>query len=92
VVDEVGAELDVLVDGGIRRGTDVVKALALGARAVMIGRPVLWGLAAAGEEGVRRVLELLLADLDTTLALAGAPRAADLDRSWVERAPWAGTP
>ena len=90
VVDEAGGELDVLVDGGIRRGTDVVKALALGARAVMIGRPVLWGLAVAGEDGVRRVLELLLADIDTALALAGAPRAAELDRSWVQRAPWAG--
>ena len=90
VVDEAGAELDVLVDGGIRRGTDVVKALALGARAVMIGRPVLWGLAVAGEDGVRRVLELLLADIDTALALAGAPRAAELDRSRVQRAPWAG--
>jgi 4-hydroxymandelate oxidase len=91
VVDEAGGELDVLVDGGIRRGTDVVKALALGACAVMIGRPVLWGLAVGGEEGVRRVLELLLADLDTALALAGAPRAAALDRSWVQPAPWAGT-
>jgi 4-hydroxymandelate oxidase len=89
VVDETGDDLDVLVDGGIRRGTDVVKALALGARAVMIGRPVLWGLAVAGEQGVRRVLELLLADIDAALALAGAPRAAELDRSWVQRAPWA---
>jgi 4-hydroxymandelate oxidase len=89
VVDEAGGELDVLVDGGIRRGTDVLKALALGARAVMVGRPVLWGLAVGGEEGVRRVLELLLADIDTSLALAGAPRAAELDRSWVQRAPWA---
>jgi len=89
VVDEAGDELDVLVDGGVRRGTDVVKALALGARAVMIGRPVLWGLAVGGTEGVRRVLELLLADIDTTLALVGAPRAAELDRSWVQRAPWA---
>jgi 4-hydroxymandelate oxidase len=89
VVDEAGDELDVLVDGGIRRGTDVVKALALGARAVMIGRPVLWGLAVGGSDGVRRVLELLLADIDTALALAGAPRAAELDRSWVQRAPWA---
>jgi 4-hydroxymandelate oxidase len=89
VVDEAGGELDVLVDGGIRRGTDVVKALALGARAVMVGRPVLWGLAVGGEEGVRRVLELLLAEIDTALALAGAPRAAELDRSWVQRAPWA---
>jgi 4-hydroxymandelate oxidase len=91
VVDEAGDELDVLVDGGIRRGTDVVKALALGARAVMIGRPVLWGLAAGGEEGVRRVFELLLADIDIALALVGAPSAAELDRSWVQRAPWAAT-
>ncbi len=89
VVDEVGDELDVLVDGGIRRGTDVLKALALGARAVLVGRPVLWGLAVGGEQGVRRVLELLLADLDAALALVGAPRASELDRSWVQRAPWA---
>jgi 4-hydroxymandelate oxidase len=85
VVDEVGGELDVLVDGGVRRGTDVVKALALGARAVMVGRPVLWGLAVAGSEGVRRVLEILLAELDTSLALAGAPVAAELDATWIER-------
>jgi 4-hydroxymandelate oxidase len=91
VVDEAADELDVLVDGGIRRGTDVIKALALGARAVLIGRPVLWGLAVGGEEGVRRVLELLLADLDTALALAGAPRAAKLDRSWIQPAPWAAS-
>jgi 4-hydroxymandelate oxidase len=90
VVDEVGDRADVLVDGGIRRGTDVLKALALGARAVMIGRPVLWGLAVGGDAGVRRVLELLLAELDTALALAGAPRAAELDRSWLQRAPWSG--
>jgi 4-hydroxymandelate oxidase len=89
VLDEVGDELDVLVDGGIRRGTDIVKALALGARAVLVGRPVLWGLAVGGEEGARRVLELLLAEFDVALALAGCPRAADLDRSWVQRAPWA---
>jgi 4-hydroxymandelate oxidase len=88
VVDEVGNELDVLVDGGIRRGTDVLKALALGARAVLVGRPVLWGLAVGGEEGVRRVLELLLADVVTSLTLAGAPRAAELDRSWLQPAPW----
>jgi len=89
VMDEVGDEADVLVDGGIRRGTDVIKALALGARAVLVGRPVLWGLAVAGEEGVRKVLELMLAELDTGLALVGAPRAAELDRSWLLRAPWA---
>jgi isopentenyl diphosphate isomerase/L-lactate dehydrogenase-like FMN-dependent dehydrogenase len=88
VLDAVGAELDVIVDGGIRRGTDVLKALALGAWAVMVGRPVLWGLAVGGADGARRVLEILLAELDTALALAGAPRAADLDRSFVMRAPW----
>jgi 4-hydroxymandelate oxidase len=91
VVEEVGDELDVLVDGGIRRGTDVLKALALGARAVLVGRPVLWGLAVGGEQGVRRVLRLLLAEIDNALALAGAPRAAELDRSWVQRAPWAAS-
>jgi 4-hydroxymandelate oxidase len=89
VVDEAGDEVDVLVDGGIRRGTDVLKALALGARAVMIGRPVLWGLAVGGEAGVRRVLKLLLADIDIALALAGAPCATELDRDWVQPAPWA---
>jgi 4-hydroxymandelate oxidase len=81
MVEEVGGELDVLVDGGIRRGTDVLKALALGARAVLVGRPVLWGLACAGEEGVRRVLEILVAELDVALALAGCPRARELDAS-----------
>jgi 4-hydroxymandelate oxidase len=86
VVEEVGGDVDVLVDGGIRRGTDVVKALALGARAVMVGRPILWGLAAGGEDGVRRVLKILLTELDTALALAGAPQAAELDGSWVRRA------
>jgi 4-hydroxymandelate oxidase len=91
IVDETGDALDVLVDGGIRRGTDVVKALALGASAVMIGRPVIWGLAVGGEQGVRRVLELLLAELDIALALAGAPRAAELDRSWLQPAPWAAS-
>jgi 4-hydroxymandelate oxidase len=92
VVDEVGEEIDVLVDGGIRRGTDVVKALALGARAVMVGRPILWGLAVGGERGVRRVLELLLDELDTALALVGAPRAAELDRRFVQPAPWSHSP
>jgi 4-hydroxymandelate oxidase len=89
VVDAVGEQIDVLVDGGIRRGTDVLKALALGARAVMVGRPVLWGLAVAGGEGARRVLDILLSEFDVALALAGAPRAAELDRTFVGRAPWA---
>ena len=85
VVEEVGAELDVIVDGGIRRGTDVLKALALGARAVMVGRPVIWGLAVAGADGVRRTLEVLLAELDVALALAGTPVAAELDATSVGR-------
>jgi isopentenyl diphosphate isomerase/L-lactate dehydrogenase-like FMN-dependent dehydrogenase len=88
IVDAVGNELDVLVDGGIRRGTDVLKALALGARAVLVGRPILWGLAVDGADGVRRVLEILLAEFDNALALAGAPVAAELDRSFLADAPW----
>jgi 4-hydroxymandelate oxidase len=80
VVEAVGDRTLVMVDGGIRRGTDVVKALALGARAVMVGRPVLWGLAADGEAGARRVLELLSKELDLAMALCGTPRLSDLTR------------
>jgi 4-hydroxymandelate oxidase len=87
VAEAVGDRLDVLVDGGIRRGGDVLKALALGARAVMVGRPVLWGLAVQGGAGARRVLEILLSELDVALALAGAPKAAELDASFLVRAP-----
>jgi 4-hydroxymandelate oxidase len=78
VVDAVAGRLPVLLDGGVRRGTDVLTALALGAVAVGVGRPVLWGLAARGETGVRQVLELLRADLDRVMALAGAARPAEL--------------
>ncbi len=88
VVDAVGDALDVIVDGGIRRGTDVLKALALGARAVMVGRPLVWGLAVDGADGARRVLEILLAELDVALALAGTPTVGELNRSFVTRAPW----
>ncbi len=88
VLDAVGESLDVLVDGGIRRGTDVLKALALGARAVMVGRPIVWGLAVDGAEGVRKVLEILLAEFDAALALAGAPTAAELNRRFVTPARW----
>jgi 4-hydroxymandelate oxidase len=73
IAEAVAGRVEILLDGGIRRGTDVVKALALGARAVMVGRPVLWGLAAAGEQGVMRVLEILRDELDTALALCGCP-------------------
>ncbi len=88
IVDAVGDEIEVIVDGGIRRGTDVVKALALGAKAVMVGRPVLWGLAVAGAGGAQRVLGILLEELDVALALSGAPVATALDRSFVAPAPW----
>jgi 4-hydroxymandelate oxidase len=88
IVDAVGDRLEVLVDGGIRRGTDVLKALALGARAVLVGRPVLWGLAVDGAAGVQRVLEILLAEFETAIVLAGSPRASELDRSFVAPAPW----
>lgn len=89
IVDAVGDRLEVIVDGGVRRGTDVLKALALGARAVMVGRPLLWGLCVDGAAGARRVLELLLAEFDSGLGLVGSPRAEQLDRSFVCTAPWA---
>jgi isopentenyl diphosphate isomerase/L-lactate dehydrogenase-like FMN-dependent dehydrogenase len=75
-----------LVDGGIRRGTDVAVAIALGADAVMVGRPALWGLVAAGEEGARRVLELLRDELELALVLCGCPAPGALTRAHVQRA------
>ena len=80
VVDAVDRRGAVIVDGGIRRGTDALKALALGADAVAIGRPQLWGLAADGENGVRVVLEMLRDELSTAMALAGCPTLGDIDR------------
>lgn len=78
IVDAVGDRIEVLVDGGVRRGTDVLKALALGACAVMVGRPLIWGLAVGGEAGARATLDLLVAEFDVALALAGVPRASGL--------------
>jgi isopentenyl diphosphate isomerase/L-lactate dehydrogenase-like FMN-dependent dehydrogenase len=86
VVDSVGDRLAVLMDGGIRRGTDVVKALALGAEAVLAGRPPLWGLAAGGAEGVQRVLKLLRDEIELALALCGCTSPADVTRGHVGRA------
>ncbi|MGE5279065.1 MAG: alpha-hydroxy acid oxidase [Acidobacteriota bacterium] len=83
VVESVGGRVPVIVDGGIRRGTDVLKALALGASAAAVGRPQLWGLAAAGEQGVRRVLEMLREELALAMALAGCRRLSEIDRSLV---------
>jgi 4-hydroxymandelate oxidase len=76
----VGDRTVVMLDGGVRRGTDILKALALGARAVLVGRPVLWGLAADGAAGARRVLALLIEELDRAMALAGAPTLAAISR------------
>lgn len=78
VVAAVGDHAEVLLDGGVRRGTDVVKAVALGARAVMIGRPCLWGLAAGGPSGVRNVFDVLRAGIDSALLALGRPSVRDL--------------
>lgn len=85
VCDVVQRRIPVLMDSGIRRGADVVKALALGAKAVLLGRPYIYGLAVAGEQGVRQVIENLTADLDTTLALTGKKSVSELDRSLIKR-------
>jgi isopentenyl diphosphate isomerase/L-lactate dehydrogenase-like FMN-dependent dehydrogenase len=87
VVDEVGSELEVYVDGGVRRGTDVLKALALGARAALIGRPVLWGLAANGEQGVRDVLEIFRREIALGMQLLGCPDCGGITRAHVQQGP-----
>ena len=84
VVEAVEGRAEVLLDGGVRRGTDALKALALGARAVLIGRAMLWGLAAAGEEGVADVLRLLREELELGLALLGCSSPADVSRAHVQ--------
>lgn len=90
VVDAVAGRAEVFVDGGVRRGTDVLKAVALGARAALIGRPVVWGLAVNGEEGVLDVLRLLEAELDLAMALAGAPELSRVTRDLVVQGLGAG--
>jgi 4-hydroxymandelate oxidase len=80
VVDAVGDRAEVFVDGGLRSGTDVFRALALGARAVLLGRPVLWGLALRGARGAREVIETFGADLQRTMAFCGTPSVADIGR------------
>jgi 4-hydroxymandelate oxidase len=84
IVDAVPADVPVLLDGGIRRGSDIFAALALGARAVLVGRPVLWGLAASGRAGATAVLELLRDQLEECMMLAGRPAIGSLDRGAVE--------
>ena len=84
VVAAINGQIEVLVDGRIRRGGDVVKALCLGARAVLIGRAYAYGLGAAGEAGVARAVEILRADVVRTLKLLGCASVSALDRSYVE--------
>ena len=84
VVAAVNGQLEVLMDGGVRRGTDIVKAICLGARAVLIGRAYAYGLAAAGNAGVTRALEILREDVERTLRLLGCASVAQLDSSYVE--------
>lgn len=83
VVDAVQGRMEVLLDSGVRRGTDILKALALGAKAVLVGRPYVYGLAVAGQSGVSRVLEILREELENAMALAGCAATADIDRSLI---------
>ena len=84
IVEAVAGRCEVYLDGGIRRGIDVLKALALGARAVLVGRPILWGLAVNGQAGVERVLKILHGELEMAMALSGKPTLASIDRSLVK--------
>jgi isopentenyl diphosphate isomerase/L-lactate dehydrogenase-like FMN-dependent dehydrogenase len=90
VVAEVGSRMTVFVDGGVRRGTDIFKALALGAKAVGIGRPFLWGLGAFGQAGVDRVLEILQAELKLAMGNCGTPTVRDINNSYVMTSSWRG--
>ena len=89
VAAAAGTPLEVLMDGGIRRGSDIVKALCLGAKAVLVGRAYAYGLAAAGRPGVDRAVDILRADVERTLKLLGAASVRDLDRSLIEAPAWA---
>jgi 4-hydroxymandelate oxidase len=90
IVDAVGGRAEIVLDGGVRRGIDVLKALALGARAVLIGRPAAWALAAGGQAGVERMLELLRVELSVAMAIAGVTNVEHVDRGLVVRANTSG--
>jgi lactate 2-monooxygenase len=85
IVDVIKGEIPVLMDSGIRRGSDMLKALALGAKAVLLGRPYMYGLALAGEVGVKQVIRNLLADFDLTMALSGKRSVAELNRDMLKQ-------
>jgi 4-hydroxymandelate oxidase len=87
IADAVADRGEIIIDGGVRRGTDVIKALALGARAVLVGRPILWGLAAGGRDGVALALAMLRRELDLAMALCGCPDVASITRDLVEPSP-----
>nr|XP_028578040.1 hydroxyacid oxidase 1 [Podarcis muralis] len=88
IIEAVGGKVEVFLDGGVRKGTDVLKALALGARAVFVGRPVIWGLAYKGEEGVKEVLKILKEEFQLAMALSGCQNVEAIDRTLVQRDPW----
>lgn len=83
IVNAVGSQMTVMFDGGIRNGTDVFKALALGAKCVFIGRPIIYGLAVNGQQGVEDVLEILKNEFDTTMALAGVRKLSEINENYV---------
>jgi 4-hydroxymandelate oxidase len=85
VVEAAGDRCEIYVDGGIRRGSDVLKAIALGARAVLVGRPILWGLCVDGEQGATQVLEILRRELDEAMLLCGCTKLSDIDGSLLRR-------
>jgi L-lactate dehydrogenase (cytochrome)/(S)-mandelate dehydrogenase len=92
IVAAIDGAIPVLIDGGVRRGADVVKALALGATACLIARPQLWGLAVAGEAGVAHVLDILRREIDRVMGLIGAARIADVGPGYLFRTPLASGP
>ena len=87
VVEAAGSKVDVFLDGGIRRGSDIVKALALGAKAVMFGRPIFWGLHYGGEDGLTGVFQILRDELETTMVLSGRPTIASIDSTLIRKMP-----
>ena len=92
IADATAGQIPVLLDGGVRRGGDIVKALALGATACLIGRPQLWGLAVAGQAGVTHVLELYRSELDRVMGLCGFSRLSEIDRTVLLDPSHAATP
>jgi 4-hydroxymandelate oxidase len=87
ITERVAGRIPVLVDGGIRRGTDVLKALAMGATAVLIGRPYVYGLAVGGAEGVSRVIDILRSEFEVAMALTGRPTISSIDKSVLRHEP-----